>query len=65
MCNQENERNIIRIEDNGRGIVSASNPVTNGRGTKQSLDLAKQLGGEFKRYSNPKGTVCELSWFSS
>ena len=65
VCMREKDRNIIRIEDNGEGIISASERVPKGRGTKQSLDLAQQLGGEFKRYSKtPKGTVCELSWFS-
>lgn len=34
-----------------------------GLGTKLSKNLAKQLGGSFRRYSHqPKGTVCELKW---
>ena len=66
VCMREKDLNIIRIEDNGGGIISASERVPKGRGTKQSLDLAQQLGGEFKRYSKtPKGTVCELCWFSA
>ncbi|MEM9276773.1 MAG: histidine kinase, partial [Cyanobacteria bacterium P01_F01_bin.143] len=60
---QENERNLIRVEDNGIGLQSAENNSTSGGGSKQAKDLAKQLRGEFKRYSRqPKGTVCELSW---
>ncbi|UBF30423.1 CHASE2 domain-containing protein (plasmid) [Kovacikia minuta CCNUW1] len=34
-----------------------------GLGTKLSQNLARQLGGTFRRYPNqPKGTVCELKW---
>ncbi|MEG4034935.1 CHASE2 domain-containing protein [Microcoleus sp. S36b_A4] len=34
-----------------------------GLGTQLAKNLAKQLGGAFRRYPNqPKGTVCELTW---
>jgi CHASE2 domain-containing sensor protein len=61
LCLQKDNKNIIRVEDNGIGLDSKSE--NSGGGTKQANDLAKQLKGEFKRYScEPKGTVCELSW---
>ena len=61
ICLQKDNQNIIRVEDNGIGLDS--NAKNLGGGTKQANDLAKQLRGEFKRYSRePKGTVCELSW---
>lgn len=47
------------VQDNGSGISSSSQ----GRGTKQCQNLAKQLKGIFKRESvSPKGTLCELTW---
>jgi CHASE2 domain-containing sensor protein len=47
------------IKDNGVGIKSEKE----NKGTKQAKNLAKKLGGIFKRESlTPKGTVCELSW---
>ena len=63
-CIQQKNRNIVRIEDNGVGIVNPSNNIfSQGRGTKQALNLAKQLGGKFERYSkSSRGSVCELSW---
>jgi CHASE2 domain-containing sensor protein/two-component sensor histidine kinase len=49
----------LSIKDNGAGIYSSYE----NRGTKQSKNLAKQLGGHFKRNSvSPKGTLCELTW---
>jgi CHASE2 domain-containing sensor protein/DNA-binding transcriptional MerR regulator len=49
----------LRIKDNGSSICASSE----GRGTKQSLNLAKKLNGKFKRTSlGEKGTLCELSW---
>ena len=64
VCQQQGERNIIRVEDNGVGLKQEdSKNLKAGGGTKQAKDLAKQLRGEFKRYSRkPKGTVCELTW---
>jgi CHASE2 domain-containing sensor protein/two-component sensor histidine kinase len=36
---------------------------SSGLGTQLAKNLAKQLGGAFRRYPNqPKGTVCELTW---
>ncbi len=50
---------ILRITDNGQGINSTSE----GRGTQQSRNLARQLKGKFTRSPLPnKGTVCELTW---
>jgi CHASE2 domain-containing sensor protein len=49
----------LRIQDNGH----KSDLVHSGRGTKQFQNLAKQLGGTFKReLLSPNGTRCELSW---
>ena len=65
-CVRNQRKNIVRIEDNGVGISDLSNHIySKGRGTKQALSLAKQLGGKFKRYpKHPHGTICELSWSS-
>ena len=61
ICLKKENQNIIRVEDNGIGLDSKVKNL--GGGTKQANDLAKQLRGEFKRYSRePKGTICELSW---
>ena len=50
---------ILKIEDNGSGIISSNQ----GRGTKQCRDLEKLLGGIFKRHNvKPKGTLCEITW---
>ncbi|PSF36058.1 histidine kinase [Aphanothece hegewaldii CCALA 016] len=49
----------LTIQDNGK----KSKITTTGRGTKQCQNLAKQLGGTFKREAiEPNGTCCELSW---
>jgi len=49
----------LSIKDNGLGICSSYE----NKGTKQSKDLAKQLGGFFNRESLCyKGTLCELTW---
>ncbi len=49
----------LSIKDNGAGICSSSE----GRGTKQCLNIAQQLGGKFERKSlGEKGTLCELTW---
>ena len=66
-CSQEQQKNLIRIEDNGKMSTSSAehNPI-DGRGTEQSLKLARELGGEFKRYNrSPQGTICEIFWFVS
>lgn len=67
-CMQDETKNIVRIEDNGIGIINSLSHISSrGRGTKQAHNLAKQLGGKFRRYSKSSsgtgsGTVCELSW---
>ncbi len=49
----------LSIKDNGSSLGSSSE----GRGTKQCLTIAKQLGGTFKReFLREKGTLCELTW---
>jgi len=48
-----------------REITEDPNPKLqpSGLGTQLAKNLAKQLGGAFRRYPNqPKGTVCELTW---
>ncbi|MGB7894886.1 MAG: CHASE2 domain-containing protein [Microcoleus sp.] len=51
--------------DRDKEITEDSNPKIqpSGLGTQLAKNLAKQLGGAFRRYPNqPKGTVCELTW---
>lgn len=64
VCKQVENHNVLRIEDNGR--IKASDSIihpTDHRGTKQAIDLSKELGGNFKRRPGTKsGTVCELIW---
>jgi len=51
--------------DRDREITEDQNPKLqpSGLGTQLAKNLAKQLGGAFRRYRNqPKGTVCELTW---
>ncbi len=49
----------LKIKDNGLGIRSNYES----KGTRDSKNLAKQLGGYFNRERvTPKGTVCELTW---
>ncbi len=49
----------LSIKDNGAGIRSFSE----GRGTKQCLNIARKLRGKFQRKSlGEKGTLCELTW---
>jgi CHASE2 domain-containing sensor protein len=49
----------LSIKDNGAGIHSCCE----GRGTKQCLNIARKLGGEFRRKSfGAQGTLCELTW---
>jgi CHASE2 domain-containing sensor protein/two-component sensor histidine kinase len=62
---QESEYNILRITDNGSVDIKLDNVnrLVNGRGTRQARTIAKQLGGQFRRFANhPQGTVCELIW---
>ncbi|KAM3100670.1 CHASE2 domain-containing protein [Phormidesmis sp. 146-35] len=69
ICTQEENQQIIRVIDNGinhSSDLDVSEPPkhqTSGLGTQLANNLAKQLGGKFRRYPNqPKGTVCELVW---
>ena len=51
--------------DRDREITEDPNPKLqpSGLGTQLAKNLAKQLGGAFRRYPNqPKGMVCELTW---
>lgn len=66
ICVRNGNQNIVRVEDNGVGIINSSNNRSSkGRGTKQALSLEKQLDGKFKRSpKSPHGTICELSWSS-
>ncbi|OKH44126.1 histidine kinase [Calothrix sp. HK-06] len=49
----------LSIKDNGCGI----NSNLENNGTKQAVNLAKKLRGNFKRESvTPRGTLCELTW---
>lgn len=63
-CSQEDSKNVVRVVDNGLKIQKMNDLSTHsGFGTKQAKNLAKQLGGEFKRYPrSPKGMVCQLTW---
>ncbi|MEG4499440.1 CHASE2 domain-containing protein [Microcoleus sp. F10-C6] len=52
-------------KDRDKEITEDPNPKLqpSGLGTQLAKNLAKQLGGAFRRYPNqPKGTVCELTW---
>ena len=72
ICTTEGDRQVIRVVDNGRGQLSETEPTiqdlnanihASGLGTQLANNLAKQLGGTFRRYQNvPRGTVCELTW---
>lgn len=49
----------LSIKDNGCGI----NSNVENKGTKQAINLARKLGGNFKRERiTPRGTLCELTW---
>jgi CHASE2 domain-containing sensor protein/two-component sensor histidine kinase len=66
-CFQENNRNIIRVMDNGMSFNLGSNDNNSfqcqGTGTQQAKKLARQLGGKFRRARcSPKGIICELNW---
>ncbi len=65
ICTQEDQQQVIRVIDNGMGepLEPPLLESTRGLGTQLAKNLAKQLGGTFRRYLNqPKGTVCELTW---
>lgn len=59
ICAQNDGWYTLSITDNGQGSCFESE----GRGTKQSKDLARQLKGKFLRSPLPNhGTLCELTW---
>jgi len=65
ICTQEGPQQVIRVSDNGMGepLEPTLPESTRGLGTQLAKNLAKQLGGTFRRYPNqPKGIVCELTW---
>ncbi len=72
ICTQEGDLQVIRVADNGKGKLSDAeatipdlnaNIQSSGLGTQLAKNLAKQLGGTFRRYQNvPRGMVCELTW---
>ncbi|MEH2218458.1 MAG: CHASE2 domain-containing protein [Nostoc sp.] len=56
---KDNDSYTLRIQDNGSGLISS----LESKGTKQLKNIAKNLGGNFKRETlSPKGTVCEITW---
>ncbi|NJL20952.1 MAG: sensor histidine kinase [Leptolyngbyaceae cyanobacterium SM1_3_5] len=70
-CKTLNGWNTVRIADNGVGTKHSSTSK-GGYGTRQAANLARQLGGRFRRTPNsPQGIICELSypvsrsWFQS
>ena len=66
ICAQEGNQQVIRVADNAASetpLTPNSQVQPLGLGTQLAKNLAKQLGGEFRRYPNePNGTVCELTW---
>lgn len=64
ICMQKRGKNLIRVVDNGLKIEKMADlPSHSGFGTRQAKNLAKLLGGEFKRSPNsPQGMVCQLTW---
>lgn len=65
-CTQEKSGYALRIKDNGAGLHSRTCDETNKHlriGTQQAENLARQLGGRFRRVPcSPQGTLCELTW---
>ncbi|OKH38079.1 histidine kinase [[Phormidium ambiguum] IAM M-71] len=58
-CTEKDNFYTLSIVDNGQGINSSSE----GRGTQQFKNLARQLRGKFNRQKlATKGTICEIIW---
>ncbi|HIK08637.1 MAG TPA: CHASE2 domain-containing protein [Trichormus sp. M33_DOE_039] len=58
-CSSSEGWYTLSIVDDGLGVTSS----TEGRGTQQFRNLAKQFKGKFRRVPlSPRGTLCELSW---
>lgn len=63
-CLQEQGENVVRVADNGVGLAAKGDtPISEGMGTQQARQLAKQIRGQFSRsFRSPQGTMCELRW---
>jgi CHASE2 domain-containing sensor protein/two-component sensor histidine kinase len=63
-CKKLDSKYVLSVTDNGVGIQSTpGKPSKEQGGTKQAKDLARSLGGSFKRSPHsPNGTVCEITW---
>jgi CHASE2 domain-containing sensor protein len=62
VCKQENQMGYLQVIDNGAGIQTDVLIKPRG-GTNHAMQLAKQMGGHFRREPHPpKGTICEISW---
>ena len=58
-CGQVEGRQVVRVVDNGTGVLTERE----GMGTQQARKLAKRLRGRFERsVRSTKGVMCELSW---
>ncbi|MEA5601711.1 hypothetical protein [Nostoc sp. UHCC 0252] len=56
---KDNDSYTLKIQDNGSGLIS----YLESKGTKQLKNIAKNLGGDFKRETlYPKGTICQITW---
>lgn len=56
---KDNDSYTLKIQDNGSGLIS----YLESKGTKQLKNIAKNLGGDFKRETlSPKGTLCQITW---
>ncbi len=66
LCTQSQGQNMLRVTDNGQGIVTPLTPVHSdieGMGTQQAKRLGRRLGGRFQReFHPPHGMACELTW---
>ncbi|WP_335022368.1 sensor histidine kinase [Nostoc sp.] len=56
---KDNDSYTLKIQDNGTGLIS----YLESKGTKQLKNIARNLGGDFKRETlSPKGTICQITW---
>ncbi|GAB4339308.1 MAG: hypothetical protein OHK0047_30040 [Leptolyngbyaceae cyanobacterium] len=63
VCKLDNNHYSLQIIDNGTQYFAGLSRTRIGRGTDQARELARSLGGTFRRrMHNPQGTVCELTW---
>lgn len=62
ICKSDEQWNSVVVQDNGKSLPSLTQAL-DGRGTQQAKNLARQIGGTFRRYAADQGgTVCELRW---